>query len=359
MPDNYYSEFNENGVVTPFRDLAAYNGIIANTKLIKDTVGWSGKNKWVTDLFTTKTAVGYTATVDPITKKIHITGTHDTETAGVIECGLIHLEAGTYKLSGGIGGISQKLGLQVWASSAYSDQWYSFDNSEVTMILATAKDCKLRIWFSGVTSNVDVTFEPMIRSSDILDDTYEPYFGSTAFPRSEQAVLGAKNIIPFPYVQSSVSSDGVTFTSDGEGVVTVNATQSTGTPEMQLTPYITDNRYEGMILSDGGSSTNNNYMRIREALSDGTFVRELSVSDNKLVIPHMESGHKYYIGIRVSNTGVALNNVKFYPMISFDDGEYAPPTMTNKELTEKVQGIINAASNAADFAAFKTAIGNL
>ena len=41
------------------------------------------------------------------------------------------------------------------------------------------------------------------------------------------------------------------------------------------------------------------------------------------------------------------------------DTTYAPYAMTNGELTEKVQGIIDAANNAADFAAFKTAIGNL
>ena len=39
--------------------------------------------------------------------------------------------------------------------------------------------------------------------------------------------------------------------------------------------------------------------------------------------------------------------------------DYTDPAMTNGELTEKVQGIIDAANNAADFAAFKTAIGNL
>lgn len=38
---------------------------------------------------------------------------------------------------------------------------------------------------------------------------------------------------------------------------------------------------------------------------------------------------------------------------------FAPYAMTNKDLTDAVQGIINAATNAADFAAFKTAIGNL
>lgn len=41
---------------------------------------------------------------------------------------------------------------------------------------------------------------------------------------------------------------------------------------------------------------------------------------------------------------------------SDDVTDYA---MTNGELTIKVQGIIDAANNAADFAAFKTAIGNL
>jgi hypothetical protein len=64
------------------------------------------------------------------------------------------------------------------------------------------------------------------------------------------------------------------------------------------------------------------------------------------------------IAIHVKN-GVDVSGKTWKPMISFDGGEYAEPAMTNKELTEKVQGIIDAATNAADFAAFKTAIGNL
>lgn len=72
------------------------------------------------------------------------------------------------------------------------------------------------------------------------------------------------------------------------------------------------------------------------------------------------SGTKPLILLGIES-GVAVNTT-VKPLLRFAEDtctDFTLPAMTNKELTEKVQGIINAASNAADFAAFKTAIGNL
>lgn len=150
----------------------------------------------------------------------------------------------------------------------------------------------------------------------------------------EQAVLGAYNIFPFPYLKDTQTSDGVTYTVDSQGVVDVNAASTEGYAEFQLTPYITDNRFKGMILSSGVAYSNNCYMRIREALADGTYVTE-HIVNNELTIPEMTSGHKYYIAIRVGVTGVALDHLKFSPMISYKGGAFVLSAMTNRELTEK------------------------
>lgn len=60
--------------------------------------------------------------------------------------------------------------------------------------------------------------------------------------------------------------------------------------------------------------------------------------------------------------GANVDGITIKPMI-YDarlvNPPYQPFTMTNRELTDKVQGIISAATNAADFAAFKTAIAAL
>lgn len=59
-------------------------------------------------------------------------------------------------------------------------------------------------------------------------------------------------------------------------------------------------------------------------------------------------------------SGTQADHLLFKPMLSKSEhAPYAPYAMSNRELTDKVQGIIDAANNAADFAAFKTAIGNL
>lgn len=186
-------------------------------------------------------------------------------------------------------------------------------------------------------SPINLTVYPMVETAAdyAVDSSFEPYYvcmRDGMFPRAEQMVLGAKNIMPFPYVTNPGTFDGASFSFNSKGQITVTATSTTGYGQYALTDYITDNRYAGMILSSGQPYSDNCYMRIREALSDGTYVREWSV-DGELTIPTMESGHKYFIAVRCGVIGVAVNKV-FSPMISYDGGEFAPPAMTNRELTE-------------------------
>ena len=86
-----------------------------------------------------------------------------------------------------------------------------------------------------------------------------------------------------------------------------------------------------------------------------------SKNGNDSVVISYDADTTRDIRIRVGSSSNPSNAV-FKPMIRYasdTDATYQPYVMTNGELMEKVQGIIDAANNAADFAAFKTAIGNL
>ena len=175
------------------------------------------------------------------------------------------------------------------------------------------------------------------------------------FPRSEQAVLGAKNIIPYPYASKSNTNNGITWT-ENDGIVTASGI-ATGNSSFTLTDWgYVPNKFIGMRLTgcpSGGSFTG--YRILVNYSNDGTtWVKSGYDIGNGYVIENYP-----YIDIKAYiPNGTDLSTPKtFEPMISFDGGEYVEPAMTNRELTDKVQGIINAATNAADFAAFKTAMG--
>lgn len=82
--------------------------------------------------------------------------------------------------------------------------------------------------------------------------------------------------------------------------------------------------------------------------------------DNLLDLSSYDFDAINFIVKRWSNNVACTGTIKPMIRLSSDpDSTYQPNAMTNKELTDKVSGIISAATNAADFAAFKTAIAAL
>lgn len=186
-----------------------------------------------------------------------------------------------------------------------------------------------RVTFQWTADNGTVRTQTM----DVMDGS-----GAEAIEQiyADNGVTGAKNLLPYPYVDSTKTVDSVTFTDNGDGSVSLSGTASAN-PEFRITPDITDNRYKGMILtSQGGSSTASGaYVRVRVGdISSGSFIRE--VVGSEIIIPEMASNEKYYIAIRVTQ-GTNTSGIRIYPMLrlaSDTDSTYVPYAMTNKELTD-------------------------
>ena len=180
------------------------------------------------------------------------------------------------------------------------------------------------------------------------------------FPRSEQAVLGAKNLLP-PNVSKTFTD--ITFTVDEDGVVTVNGTASASRNYSYYTMVGDGKDY---IINCGNPNVAPSPAPLGVYVFDSTEPRQYDVigtEDKKITFTE---GHAFtvYFVVRVGNT---VTNEKIYPMLRLatdPEPTYVPYAMTNKELTVSatdqktaINAIISAATGAADFAAFKTAMG--
>lgn len=179
-----------------------------------------------------------------------------------------------------------------------------------------------------------------------------------AFPRDEQAVLGAVNVLNHSATSQTLNTCVITVDAENR-TIEFDGTPTGGNASLQLITAEQINallaKYGDLFLSGCPSGGDENKYSLFTRYGENNFDRD---TDNGVWLRASRTYDRplYAQVIR----GTVADHLVFKPMLSKSDkSPYAPYAMTNKELTEKVQGIINAATNAADFAAFKTAIGNL
>lgn len=310
------------------------NGVKANTQLIKDTVGWSGKNKLnipssvvsVTNI----RGVDFTVTRDGAGNVISVkaNGTNDNTADSEFNLSMKPLPNGTYILSGGLT-YTKKIFYYDGAS------WYNSRPDEVqfTVNNPSEQNCKIVIG-KGQTANNDV-FYPMIRDAAILDPSYEPYANKTAVDWSSYAVTGGYNELPNVLKDQTVNTLVCVVNSDDS--VTLN-----GTPSAQ-----TDFYYYGSASPtyDDTPIPSGNYKLSCEGIVAG--ISFFVIKNDGTIVSYVDNAHptadlvfdntlRYRIFIRVAS-GTALTNKVLKPMISrLSDVPYAPYAMTNKELTESL-----------------------
>lgn len=196
------------------------------------------------------------------------------------------------------------------------------------------------------------------------------------FPRSEQSLLGTKNQLKITATTSS--GDGITYTVNRDNKGNVISIVPTGTATANsykvLWSRTEDDPLKGLkkgvrykLTGDKGLGAGNGYIyvnyftgstRIGGAVTGGT-------GGVEFVIP--EDADNIDFGLAIYSGKTPPLNFAFYPMVSLasdPDDAYVPYAMTNLELTNSaadqktaINAIITAATGAADFAAFKTAMG--
>lgn len=167
-----------------------------------------------------------------------------------------------------------------------------------------------------------------------------------------QGILGAKNLVPYPYYRgSSYTTNGITFIANDDGSVTANGTATadanyscvnriTGEPNMNIKVG------EKYILSgapDGSSSSTYYIMIIR---TNNASVEVIAIDYGDSVSFTLPTSEEYY-GITITiKKGQTVNNLTFYPMLRLaqdTDSTYQPYALTNKELTERIKTIVDEA----------------
>lgn len=174
--------------------------------------------------------------------------------------------------------------------------------------------------------------------SEINDHgTVVPVKDLAAFPRSEQAVLGASNQMPFPYyVASGYESQSVTYTYDDEGKVSASGT-STGDSTFfffRQVPASQLYKFNGWFLKGlTGGTQGKVFLTLNQSTSPWTsYAQNIDGATKISGIPNDST--PVDCSFKIAN-GFSFSGV-VKPQISLSaDTPFAPYAMTNKELTEK------------------------
>ena len=183
-------------------------------------------------------------------------------------------------------------------------------------------------------------------STAVATDTFANQ--GSYFLSADNAILGAKNLLHYPYVQTTQTKYGVTFTDNGDGTLTISGTQDGSSTR----PYYgcgqwwqTDKTASNYFLKSGSSiiasiSTSNDNIGIRVFAfnTSGSTVHDNAVyGSQELTVGPFSTDVYVAVCIETKANSSTIDNVTIYPMLrlaSDTDSTYQPYAMTNRELTE-------------------------
>lgn len=125
---------------------------------------------------------------------------------------------------------------------------------------------------------------------------------------SEQETTTGKNLLPYPYINDTKTENGITFTDNGDGTITVNGEASTNT-------------YFNLINKDFGSNGFGSYN-----FPSDTYIASTGLDDAYIRLNY-DGNNKYVFLLAIP--GKTYNNTIIYPMIrlnSVNDDSYEPYT---------------------------------
>lgn len=150
-------------------------------------------------------------------------------------------------------------------------------------------------------------------------------------------VYGAKNMIPYPYYDTSKTENGITFTDIGDGTVTVSGTASAEA----IFILVAENKMDlpdnlDLIMNGCPSGHSGISIQYYNAVDDAKADR-----GNGVLFQRYSSTTYPLQGISISiASGTVISTpITFKPMIRdarISEDTYEPYAMTNRELTEKV-----------------------
>lgn len=272
---------------------------------------------------------------------------------------LVTLPAGKYTISGcpsGGSSTSYYIYISLWNEAHTGGVAKGFDYGEgFELILDEETELRgfvVRIVNGHTVSNL--TFKPMIRLALDTDLTYQPYaetnyqLTQNKMSYADNGILGAKNLLHYPYVQTTQTKYGVTFTDNGDGTLTIGGTQDGSSNR----PYYgcgqwwqTDKTASNYFLKSGSSiiasiSTSNDNIGIRVFAfnTSGSAVHDKAVyGSQELTVGPFSTDVYVAVCIETKANSSTIDNVTIYPMLrlaSDTDNTWQPYAKSNRELTE-------------------------
>lgn len=164
--------------------------------------------------------------------------------------------------------------------------------------------------------------------------------------------MGAKNLLPYPYKETTKTQNGITFTDNGDGTITANGTATNDAIIVLYQSSVSLLKAGRYILSGCPEGGGTDIYKIQAAKNDWTFGGADFGAGVVLDITNESTQQIQYIRILVCS-GQTVSNLTFKPMFrlaSNTDGTYQPYAKTNRELTDEIATKIpNAPTTAGTY----------
>lgn len=278
----------------------------------------SGKNL-LDNTATTKISNGITFTVNS-DGTVLVDGTNDTSANSSLVINRYDLSPGTYILNGcPSGGASNTYRLAIQETGSYSILGsIDIGNGSREFTIDTTTSVQIAIFIQkGLTIN-NLLFKPMLREATIADDTYEQY-GASPSPdyRSKIENLEGENICPS--LNTTRTINGVTFTKNKDGSITMNGTATAKTTYPINVNTTTTTR---TVLLKANSK-----YRMLSSYESGKYTTQVFYLKNNVMTYSsslIETVEETKVGMYITvYKDAVLDNVTIYPQITKGE-EYKP-----------------------------------
>lgn len=174
--------------------------------------------------------------------------------------------------------------------------------------------------------------------------TYEQFIGGTVpnpdYPQAINVVTGeqtvtvkGKNLLPYPYYESSNTSHGIKYTANSDGTITLDGTWA---DDGGASSFVLSSN-SGFTLPAGTYYLPDQPTKVGMVLYDGTTYHSLSVGNNyKLTLSSTTTFRRVYLQVGTINLIKSFDNDTFYPMITTmanpSISDYEPYQSTTKTI---------------------------
>ena len=187
---------------------------------------------------------------------------------------------------------------------------------------------------SDIEPTIDIEYATSEMSAKALTGHNEGYIAQEL-----EGVYGVKNLIPYPYYETTKTVNGITFTVNDDGSITVNGTSTQESSLLLVSVnqqlYLEPGTYK-VTLPEG---TQRQFLRIYDDTNNSR-LWDYNSTGNMVVTQRC----LFHIALFIRGNET-LDNKVFHPMLrpaSIQSNEYQPYAMSNYELTKLVKELQTA-----------------